>query len=111
MTQQEKIFHFATNMAQAAMQSGLSWDEAVAAFGICAKMLASNASQRGDGTPASCTDHAQKRFQEGLGLDVQVHVVIATSDLTQVKESSSDTAEAVLSNCNIHLRMPSQLKH
>ncbi|WP_298150634.1 hypothetical protein [Flavobacterium sp.] len=55
-----------------AMDSGLCWDEAVAALGVASKALALKASAEGDGTQVDCVAHASKRFSDGMKQDVDV---------------------------------------
>lgn len=56
----------AAEAVKAALASGLSWDESIAAFGVASKALSVRASQAGDGSQADCVAHAQRRFQQGI---------------------------------------------
>lgn len=94
----------ASKVIQAAMASGLSWDESVAALGLATKALADGAAKDGDGTVADCHAHAQKRFTEAFAQEVQL--VFAGSDLSQFKKAYEDdpaAAEAILANTNIRI--------
>lgn len=62
----KKIGDLASAAVKAALASGLTWDEAVAAFGVASKALAVRASGQGDGTQADCTARAMKRFKQGV---------------------------------------------
>lgn len=91
----------ASKVIQAAMASGLSWDESVAALGLASKALADGAAKDGDGTITDCHAHAQKRFAEGFAQPVQW--VFAGSDLSQLKkayEANPELADAILANTN-----------
>lgn len=67
-----KIGKLAADVVKLAMESGLVWDEAVAAFGIASKALAIRASTEGDGTQEECHEHASKRLAEGMKQNVDV---------------------------------------
>ena len=72
MTKALKIGTTAAAAITLAMDSGLTWDEAVAALGVACKALAKKASNRGDGSEADCESHALKRFNQGFEQDVDV---------------------------------------
>lgn len=61
---QIEIGEFAARLVLESVQSGLSWDEVVAGFGVASKALADLASQNGDG--GDCHTHARKRFDQGF---------------------------------------------
>lgn len=67
-----RIETLAADAIKLAMASGLTWDEAVAAFGVASKALATKASTQGDGNKEGCELHALKRFQQGLAQDVEI---------------------------------------
>lgn len=101
MNKLQQIGTLASKSLQEAMKSGLTWDEAVAAFGIAAKALADQAAKEGDGKPEDCHAHAKKRFEEGF---VQpTHLVFARSDLSAFASYSQEDAAAILENCNVHI--------
>lgn len=56
----------AARVVEDALASGLSWDEAIVAFGIASKALAAKAATQGTGTLEQCTAHAQGRLQYGM---------------------------------------------
>ena len=59
-----KIGLFVDRLVREAMvESGLTWDEAVAAFGLAAKGTAIAATKSGDGSTEDCVAHARKRFE------------------------------------------------
>lgn len=97
----KNVASLAAKVIQAAMASGLTWDESVAALGVSAKVLAEGAAKDGDGSMDDCQAHAQKRFAEGFAQHVEV--AFACSDLSQLKkayDADPATAEAILANTN-----------
>lgn len=62
----------AARVVEEALASGLSWDEAIVAFGIASKAIAVNAATRGSGTPEECVAHAQGRLQFGMEHSTEV---------------------------------------
>jgi hypothetical protein len=98
----EKTIFFVGKLMQDARASGLTWDEAVAAFGVAAQATAVAASTAGDGTQEECIAHARKRLEEGFGQHVQVF--FAGADLNQLRNAFSDVdANAVLENTNTRI--------
>lgn len=73
----------AGQMLAASMGANVTWDEAVAAFGLAAKALATKAAAEGDGTPESCQSLAKKRLDESFARDVQV--AFACSDIATLR--------------------------
>lgn len=73
-----------------AISSGLTWDEAVAVFGLAAKASAQAAAAAGEGTEVECVAHARERFQEAFAQDVQV--VVADSSCAALDENTGDNA-------------------
>lgn len=103
-----KIGELAGKLIREAMESGLTWDESVAAIGLAAKALSTGATKEGDGTPESCQAHAKKRLDEAFAQDVQM--VFAGADISQLQrayEANPDSATALLANANwnIHPKM------
>jgi len=72
---QIEIGEFAARLVLESVQSGLSWDEVVAGFGVASKALADLAAQNGDG--GDCHTHARKRFDQGFD---QTTIVIMPMD-------------------------------
>lgn len=68
----DNIGALAAKAMQAALTSGLTWDESVAAFGLASKALADGAAKEGDGTVGDCHSHAKKRFNEAFLQDVRL---------------------------------------
>jgi hypothetical protein len=68
----DRLGALAAHVVEEALASGLSWDEAIIAFGIAAKAIASKAADAGNGSRADCIAHAQGRLQYGMdqGADV-----------------------------------------
>ena len=62
----DKLGALAAQAVNQALASGLSWDEAIVAFGIASKALAAKAATQGAGTLEQCTAHAQNRLQFGM---------------------------------------------
>ncbi len=91
MNKVQKIGALANKVMQEAMNSGLTWDESVAAFGVAAKAISDFASKNGDGVVESCHAHAKMRFEEGFS---QLAEVVIPAQL----------AEAVLANAKTHLK-------
>lgn len=75
----DKIGSFTAKLITASFNSGLTWDEAVAAFGCAARGLAVQASGEGDGTRQDCIEHALKRFNEGLEQNVSIETSVQSS--------------------------------
>ncbi|WP_157131266.1 hypothetical protein [Burkholderia pseudomallei] len=99
-----KIGLFVDRLVQQAMNSGLTWDEAVAAFGLAAKATAAVAAQAGDGSAENCEAHARKRFEESFAQNVTV--VLAGSDVTRLRDAYAGVdARAVLENCNVKIAL------
>ena len=62
----EKLGALAANVVEEALASGLTWDQAIVAFGIASKAIAMKAASQGIGTPERCAAHAQGRLQFGM---------------------------------------------
>jgi len=80
-----KIGLFVNLLVQEAMASGLTWDEAVAAFGLASKATAVIASKSGDGIAKDCVAHSRKRFEEAFAQPVQV--IVAGIDMDSLREA------------------------
>lgn len=83
-----KIGFVAGKLVQEVMTTGLTWDEAVAAFGLAAKAAAQAAATAGDRNVDECVAFALRRLEEAFAQDVRV--VVADPD---VKEHKAETAE------------------
>lgn len=68
----DKLGALAAHVVEEALASGLSWDQAITAFGIASKAIAAQAASQGNGTLEQCTAHAQARLAFGMeqGSDV-----------------------------------------
>jgi hypothetical protein len=68
----ERLGALAAHVVEHALKSGLSWDEAVLAFGVAAKALAAKASDQGAGSLEQCATLAERRLKSGMeqGADV-----------------------------------------
>jgi hypothetical protein len=69
-----KIGLVAGKLVQQVMENGLSWDEAVAAFGLAAKASAQAAASAADGSDDDCVEFARRRLEEAFNQDVRVIV-------------------------------------
>jgi Na+/alanine symporter len=76
----EKIGSAAGQFVQQAMELGLTWDEAVAAFGLAAKAAAHAAASTSDDTNENCVAIARQRLDDAFATDVRVVVTIADSE-------------------------------
>lgn len=56
----------AAHVVEEALASGLTWDQAITAFGIASKAIAAQAASQGNGTLEQCTLHAQERLRFGM---------------------------------------------
>ncbi len=102
----ERIGLVAGMLVQHAMTTGLAWDEAVAAFGLASKAVAQAAASAGDASPQECIAQARKRFDEAFSQEVRV--VVASSDMRQLREAygSEDAHASLLANSNIRVFKP-----
>ena len=68
----QKIGALSARIVEDALASGLTWDQAIIAFGVAAKAVSANAATQGGGTPADYATLAEKRLKEGMdrGADV-----------------------------------------
>ncbi|MGJ7917030.1 hypothetical protein ACI48D_16340 [Massilia sp. LXY-6] len=62
----ERLGALAAHVVEHALASGLSWDEAILAFGIAAKAIAAKASDQGGGSPQQCAALAERRLKSGM---------------------------------------------
>jgi hypothetical protein len=62
----DKLGALAAHAVEEALASGLSWDQAITAFGIASKAIAAQAASQGNGTLEQCTLHAQERLKFGM---------------------------------------------
>lgn len=68
----DRLGTLAARAVEDALASGLSWDEAIVAFGVASKALAAKAATQGAGTLEECTAHAQGRLQFGMEHSAEV---------------------------------------
>jgi hypothetical protein len=68
----DRLGALAAHVVEHALASGLTWDEAIIAFGIAAKAIAAQAAVQGSGTLDDCVAHARSRLDYGMdqGADV-----------------------------------------
>jgi hypothetical protein len=74
-TLRAKAAELVERFIEEAILAGLTWDEAVAVFGLAAKASAQAAAAAGDGAEEDCIEHARKRFEEAFAQDMRVVVV------------------------------------
>jgi len=100
---QQKMGLLANKLVQVIMESGLSWDESVAALGLAAKALAATASVNGDGCTADCVAHARRRFDEAFAQDIKV--IMACSDISQLRAAYCNE-EIIHANNIVKIALP-----
>jgi len=86
--QRARIGSVAGKLVQEIMTTGLTWDEAVAVFGLAAKATAQAAAHMGAGTPAQCVTLARVRFEDAFSQDVRV--VVSVSGAPRRQDDSED---------------------
>jgi hypothetical protein len=62
----DKVGALAAHVVEHALASGLSWDQAVMAFGVAGKAIAAKAAEQANGNPAEYAAHAEKRLKYGM---------------------------------------------
>ncbi|WP_028218874.1 hypothetical protein [Paraburkholderia oxyphila] len=82
-----KIGLVAGKLVQQVMECGLTWDEAVAAFGLAAKASAGAAASAGNGE--DCIDLAWRRLEEAFEQDVRVVISEAGSKARGVEAEAN----------------------
>jgi hypothetical protein len=68
----DKLGALAAHVVEHALASGLSWDEAILAFGIAAKAMAAKAATQGVGTVEQCAVQAERRLKSGMDQSADV---------------------------------------
>lgn len=68
----DKLGVLAAKAVEDALASGLTWDQAIMAFGVASKALAAKAASQGGGTPAQYAAHAEKRLKYGMDHSAEV---------------------------------------
>lgn len=68
----DRLGTLAARVVEEALASGMTWDQAIVAFGIASKALAAKAATQGNGTPEECAAHAQERLQFGMEHSAEV---------------------------------------
>lgn len=68
----DRLGTLAARVVEDALASGLSWDQAIVAFGIASKAMAAKAATEGNGTLEECTAHAQGRLAFGMEHSAEV---------------------------------------
>lgn len=101
----QRLGELATQFVRIAMNSGATWDEAVAAMGLASKALSDTAAKNGDGTLDDCAAHAHKRFGEGMAQEVTMVFAMSDSDAIRKAgyDSDPDLVDAIRSNTNTNI--------
>ena len=68
----QKLGGLAARAVEDALASGLSWDQAILAFGVASKAIAANAASQGGGTPDEYAARAERRLIEGMDRSADV---------------------------------------
>jgi hypothetical protein len=85
-----RIVEFAARVAVQAQESGLTWDEAVASFGVASKTLGAMATAMGDS--GDCIAHAKKRLEEGFEQTVSVKLMQLEEDPEEEEDFPAPTS-------------------
>lgn len=98
----EKVGVYVDRLVRDAMESGLSVNEAVMAFGLASKATAIAVAKLGDGNVEDCVELARGRIEEAFAQPVEVFVAVTDMDrLRQAYRDMSDAdVRAMLENCN-----------
>jgi hypothetical protein len=62
----DRLGALAAHVVEQALASGLTWDQAIVAFGVAAQAIAAKASEQGGGTPAQYMARAEQRLKTGM---------------------------------------------
>jgi hypothetical protein len=62
----DRLGALAAQAVEQALKSGLTWDQAIVAFGVASHALAAKAASQGAATPAECDALAEKRLKFGI---------------------------------------------
>ena len=68
----DKLGVLAAKAVEDALASGLTWDQAVMAFGVASKAIAVKAASQANGAPAEFAAHAEKRLKYGMDHSAEV---------------------------------------
>ena len=68
----DKLGVLAAKAVEDALASGLTWDQAIMAFGVASKAIAAKAASQGGGTPDQYAAHAEKRLKYGMDHSAEV---------------------------------------
>lgn len=68
----DKLGALTAHVVEEALASGLSWDEAIIAFGIAAKAIAARAAEQGGGNPDQYALLAERRLKTGMDQSADV---------------------------------------
>jgi hypothetical protein len=67
-----KLGALTAHVVEQALASGLTWDEAIVAFGIAAKAMAARAADGGVGSMEQCAALAERRLKSGMDHSAEV---------------------------------------
>jgi len=68
----DRLGALAAHVVDHALASGLTWDQAIVAFGVASKAMAAKAASQGNGTPAECAAKAEQRLKYGMDQSADV---------------------------------------
>ncbi|ASL48886.1 hypothetical protein bAD24_p00925 (plasmid) [Burkholderia sp. AD24] len=98
----EKAHLFVDRLVRDALESGLSVNEVVTAFGIASKATAIAVAKLGDGNVENCVELARKRVEQAFAQPVEV--IVAGADMKRLRDAyegmSEADARAMLENVN-----------
>lgn len=87
---QAKASELVERFIEQAIDAGLTWDEAVAVFGLAAKASAQAAAAAGEDTEPDCVAHARRRLEEAFGLEI--HVLVADTAAASLESATGESA-------------------
>jgi predicted signal transduction protein with EAL and GGDEF domain len=67
-----KVGALTAQIVAQALASGLSWDEAIVAFGVAARAMAARAADGGVGSIEQCAALAERRLKSGMDHSAEV---------------------------------------
>jgi hypothetical protein len=68
----DKLGALAAHVVEHALASGLTWEQAIVAFGVASKAIAAKAASQGSGTLEECAARAEKRLKYGMDQSADV---------------------------------------
>ncbi|WP_321817797.1 MULTISPECIES: hypothetical protein [unclassified Paraburkholderia] len=84
----ERIGAVAGKLVQEIIELGLTWEEAVAAFGLAARATAQAAASAGADAGEDCVSIARQQLMEAFEFDVRV--IVTTNQFDDAEEEGGD---------------------